>query len=359
MTSLPSTFVPSTSTPAPSAWSFIGWLCDRSVTSFDLTQWRRDECVQLAALLPFPLCPIIALAAMLRLAIEAMARCASSQAIPQRPSLPKGTKKFILCNCCACVLYGIVIFAVHFDGLDGPYEQKATAAVTPVSVYSSIAFSFVYLVSAVVAVVEPKLLGMLHAAWVLQLAGSSVVLAAKILLKELGSILALTLAVMAQLALCGQAVSQRIKACKARSRDQLGRVQQQRATSQPSGGSQVPATLAPPHMSIAYPVTSLSASLQPAEIFQGVPTDINRSATEPPLEQAIPVEVLPEVEMVEVGIDRQTSDRSLCKICLDAPIDMLLMPCRHLCCCQDCASKLNECPICRAVISDRISVYRP
>jgi len=37
-----------------------------------------------------------------------------------------------------------------------------------------------------------------------------------------------------------------------------------------------------------------------------------------------------------------------CIVCLEAPREILLLPCRHVCCCKACADKLERCPVCRA-----------
>jgi len=37
-----------------------------------------------------------------------------------------------------------------------------------------------------------------------------------------------------------------------------------------------------------------------------------------------------------------------CVVCLEAPREILLLPCRHVCCCKACADQLERCPLCRA-----------
>ena len=46
-----------------------------------------------------------------------------------------------------------------------------------------------------------------------------------------------------------------------------------------------------------------------------------------------------------------------CKICLDAKIESLFLPCRHLVCCDNCANMVRECPFCRARIEGVVKVY--
>eukprot|EP00435_Cladocopium_sp_Y103_P053140 s1416_g16.t5 len=48
------------------------------------------------------------------------------------------------------------------------------------------------------------------------------------------------------------------------------------------------------------------------------------------------------------GLNPSKSETELaCVVCLEAPRQILLMPCRHVCCCKDCAERLERCPICR------------
>jgi len=46
-----------------------------------------------------------------------------------------------------------------------------------------------------------------------------------------------------------------------------------------------------------------------------------------------------------------------CKICLTLPIRIAFQPCRHACCCETCANQVDECPLCRARIRERLTVY--
>jgi hypothetical protein len=51
-------------------------------------------------------------------------------------------------------------------------------------------------------------------------------------------------------------------------------------------------------------------------------------------------------------------DEAICKICYDAPLDCVLVPCRHQCTCIKCGDALDYCPICRTEIEEVIRVYR-
>ena len=52
-----------------------------------------------------------------------------------------------------------------------------------------------------------------------------------------------------------------------------------------------------------------------------------------------------------------TSSGTECIVCMDKTRQVLLMPCKHVDMCVDCAEKLETCPTCRATIESRIEVY--
>ena len=45
--------------------------------------------------------------------------------------------------------------------------------------------------------------------------------------------------------------------------------------------------------------------------------------------------------------NQRLQEEKLCKICMDAEMDTLFLPCGHLCSCGRCAKKLRECPVCK------------
>ena len=46
-----------------------------------------------------------------------------------------------------------------------------------------------------------------------------------------------------------------------------------------------------------------------------------------------------------------------CKICLDASVDTLFLPCRHLVSCEECASAVKSCPLCRTLIIGTVKTF--
>ena len=60
----------------------------------------------------------------------------------------------------------------------------------------------------------------------------------------------------------------------------------------------------------------------------------------------------------ENGLDNTSQSFSMqCKVCFDKPIDALLLPCKHLVCCQICAALISACPVCRGRVSETLRVY--
>ncbi|RLN42462.1 hypothetical protein C2845_PM01G10170 [Panicum miliaceum] len=46
--------------------------------------------------------------------------------------------------------------------------------------------------------------------------------------------------------------------------------------------------------------------------------------------------------------NRQGKDLTACRVCKSSEACMLLLPCRHLCLCKECESKLSFCPLCQS-----------
>jgi len=51
-------------------------------------------------------------------------------------------------------------------------------------------------------------------------------------------------------------------------------------------------------------------------------------------------------------------ERDICKICMDATIDCVLLNCGHLVACAKCGKRLCECPICRAMVVRVVHIFR-
>jgi len=55
--------------------------------------------------------------------------------------------------------------------------------------------------------------------------------------------------------------------------------------------------------------------------------------------------------------NRDLKDQRTCKVCRSNDVCILLLPCRHLCLCKDCESRLDVCPLCRSFKSDSMQIY--
>lgn len=51
------------------------------------------------------------------------------------------------------------------------------------------------------------------------------------------------------------------------------------------------------------------------------------------------------------------SDTRMCKICFDAEISQLFLPCSHLVTCTDCAKCIKICPMCRELVTGQMKVF--
>lgn len=46
-----------------------------------------------------------------------------------------------------------------------------------------------------------------------------------------------------------------------------------------------------------------------------------------------------------------------CKVCLGKEVNCVFLPCRHLVCCSDCASRIDYCPVCRLKIIGTVKTF--
>ncbi|XP_066294490.1 E3 ubiquitin-protein ligase RNF34-like isoform X1 [Branchiostoma lanceolatum] len=60
------------------------------------------------------------------------------------------------------------------------------------------------------------------------------------------------------------------------------------------------------------------------------------------------------------GMDGDSSvpEDTLCKICMDAAIDCVLLECGHMVTCTKCGRQMNECPICRQYVVRAVHVFK-
>ncbi|XP_053535988.1 E3 ubiquitin-protein ligase RNF34a isoform X2 [Ictalurus punctatus] len=60
----------------------------------------------------------------------------------------------------------------------------------------------------------------------------------------------------------------------------------------------------------------------------------------------------------EGGSARLEADENLCRICMDAVIDCVLLECGHMVTCTKCGKRMSECPICRQYVIRAVHVFK-
>ncbi|KAM3933855.1 E3 ubiquitin-protein ligase rififylin [Leptodactylus fuscus] len=64
------------------------------------------------------------------------------------------------------------------------------------------------------------------------------------------------------------------------------------------------------------------------------------------------------VTMAEEGKFGPAGEENLCKVCMDSPIDCVLLECGHMVTCTKCGKRMSECPICRQYVVRAVHVFR-
>uniref|UniRef100_A0A3B4ZTG3 RING-type E3 ubiquitin transferase n=1 Tax=Stegastes partitus TaxID=144197 RepID=A0A3B4ZTG3_9TELE len=57
-------------------------------------------------------------------------------------------------------------------------------------------------------------------------------------------------------------------------------------------------------------------------------------------------------------ISQLAADENLCRICMDAIIDCVLLECGHMVTCTKCGKRMSECPICRQYVVRAVHVFK-
>lgn len=88
----------------------------------------------------------------------------------------------------------------------------------------------------------------------------------------------------------------------------------------------------------------------PAAANEACSTDVNdKDASPAPVDVASSV---PTTTMLEEN--EKLKEERTCKVCMDAQVDTVFLPCGHFVCCAECAKQLQRCPICRICISGTV-----
>lgn len=66
----------------------------------------------------------------------------------------------------------------------------------------------------------------------------------------------------------------------------------------------------------------------------------------------------PDVQKYKTRLEK-IQESFLCRVCMDSEISTVLCPCGHMTCCQSCANRLEECPLCRTEIQKIQTIFLP
>ena len=62
-----------------------------------------------------------------------------------------------------------------------------------------------------------------------------------------------------------------------------------------------------------------------------------------------------EIEKIR-QLNRELHEARQCKLCLDAEIGTVILPCGHACTCTSCIMAVTHCPICRMFIRGTVKI---
>ena len=95
------------------------------------------------------------------------------------------------------------------------------------------------------------------------------------------------------------------------------------------------------------------------EVFLEANDDNNVTTTTTPIATASAGTAAADLEDPHASLIRKAKGKkfSECALCLDAPVQAVLIPCGHACTCRKCCRRLRRCPICRVVIERRQKLY--
>lgn len=79
----------------------------------------------------------------------------------------------------------------------------------------------------------------------------------------------------------------------------------------------------------------------------------------PELDQETPKKItLPLKKSISLEEEnRLLREARLCKICMDAEVGIVFLPCGHLTTCVNCAPNLEDCPLCRCAIKATVRTF--
>ena len=94
-----------------------------------------------------------------------------------------------------------------------------------------------------------------------------------------------------------------------------------------------------------------------AEVHPGANAAKNRKKREKAKAKKKAATVAAAAASASADDDDVECDETLCVICMSRPREVVLLPCKHRCCCIECAPAPATCPMCRTAVSDRMKVF--
>ena len=63
------------------------------------------------------------------------------------------------------------------------------------------------------------------------------------------------------------------------------------------------------------------------------------------------------LQLIPSAIENSTDN--VCVVCMDASLEVVLIPCGHMCVCESCSRQIVACPMCRMTVNDAVKVFFP
>jgi len=65
------------------------------------------------------------------------------------------------------------------------------------------------------------------------------------------------------------------------------------------------------------------------------------------------------VAPAEAALGEDEEEAHQCVVCFDNDISIVFGPCGHACCCEECSTRLSDCPVCRTRIDTKMRFFLP
>jgi len=68
-------------------------------------------------------------------------------------------------------------------------------------------------------------------------------------------------------------------------------------------------------------------------------------------------ESMKRVRETKQRVMRDLNDKTMCKICEENEKQVVFLPCGHFCTCFDCSERIENCPLCRGAIIQKVKTF--